>query len=92
MARHALDRVDQPYVIATLNPIWMYGEENKRDDRSVVRENEILNRCNRIILFTTPSTKTLDAFQSEVHASKVRTLERGATPVKKRRKGKVMTD
>ncbi len=90
VTRNALDRVQQPYVLATLNPFfqWKYSDENTGDKRSEVRESELLTRCNRLILFTTPTTKTLDEFLDPLWEGKVRVIQRGQQAKKTYRKGK----
>jgi hypothetical protein len=105
MAREALDRVEQPYILATLNPIWKWKNESilyerlegrKRlvfatdaaDRRAEMRESEIVNRCNRIILFTTPTAATLKFFEDERWAGKTRMISRGAVKKKTYSKGR----
>lgn len=77
---------------------WAYmvaDEEISGDYRSQVRDERIKNECDRVIVFRTPDTKTLDSFANrEWYHEKmwphIRTIERGTKAKKTHKKGRAV--
>lgn len=89
IAKAALLRNEIEPIFAKLNPAYA-GEEFDR--RSEVREEEIMRISDRVLLFKTPTTQTLNGFTSErmqlVWPDKTKVIERGAAAKKKYAKRK----
>jgi hypothetical protein len=66
----------------------VFGHPRQVDDRTIVREYEIVAFCSRVIVFRTPATATLDFFSDPRWAKTVRVLERGKKKKKSYKKGK----
>lgn len=69
------------------------GEEISGDRRSEVRDERIKVECDRVLVFRTPQTKTLENYRGkdwlfEKLWPHVRTIERGEQAKKKHRKGR----
>lgn len=92
LAISAVESLGRVPVLLGLNPHWKYvfGDRNV-DDRSKMREQEILRWCNIVLVFTTPTTKTLDAFKPQPWLKNLHVITRGKQPVKKHRKGRKPT-
>lgn len=93
-AEAALTALGIEYVEAGLNPFWKWKtEDGWGDRRRVVREEQLLMGCRRVLVFTTPDTTTLDQFikaDPKLYDGKVRIVSSGKQPVKKHRKGRTI--
>lgn len=86
IVKSSLERCGIVPVLAKLNPYWKGETYDRRDD---VRVSEMLNRCDRVLVFTTPTNKTLADFLDPLWSKKVKVITRGAALTKHPyRKGK----
>lgn len=85
VTKAAFERCGIVPVLVRLNPIWKGDTYDRRD---AVRVNEMLNSCDRIIVFTTPTNKTLSDFLDPLWSKKVKVITRGDDAKRVYKKGK----